>query len=283
VRTFFSDVPSASEKLLQSFAAVILTGGSSGIGKSFIELGSRLHPGLVFCNLSRRSPAKNISVTVPKNLNHFPCDLSRAAEIERVAVEVGEFLDRTVPTGRIMLINNSGFGTYGHFPKPNLGRQLEMIDVDVRAVVHLTGLLLPRLQARGGAIITVASTAAFQPTPYMVTYGAAKAFVLHWTLALNEELRGSGVRALAVCPGPVETEFAAIAGLQTKSVADWLTTPVAAVPAAAFRALAAGRSQVVPRWTNKASTFASSKIPKPLVARIAAKVIGHYRLKMVRP
>jgi short-subunit dehydrogenase len=73
--------------------------------------------------------------------------------------------------------------------------------------VHLTGGCCRCSSARGGAIINVASTAAFQPTPYMATYGATKAFVLHWSLALNEELRGTGVRALAVCPGPTATEF----------------------------------------------------------------------------
>src|SRR5207244_895627 len=121
-------------------------------------------------------------------------------EIARTAGEVQACLAREAPTGRILLINNSGFGTFGRFPEAELAKQLEMIDVNTRAVVHLTGLLLPLLQARGGAIITICSTMSFQPTPYAATYGATKAFALHWSLALNEELRGSGVRALAVCP-----------------------------------------------------------------------------------
>src|SRR5476651_1497275 len=99
-------MPSPSEAL-QSFSAVVITGGSSGIGKSFIELMGKLKPDLVFCNLSRRDPGiKNFG----KRLNHFPVDLSRADEVGRAAREVGEFLGREVPAGKILLINNSGFG-----------------------------------------------------------------------------------------------------------------------------------------------------------------------------
>src|SRR4051812_42518957 len=160
-------VPSPSEAL-QSFSAVIVTGGSSGIGKSFIELVGKLNPGLCFCNLSRRAPdIKNI----PLKLNHLGCDLSRPSAIALAAEGVESWLAHAVPTGRVLLINNSGFGAYGRFPGPSLTHQLELIDVNIRGLVDLTGRLLPRLKARGGAIINVASTAAFQPTPYMATYG----------------------------------------------------------------------------------------------------------------
>jgi len=265
---------------LLPFSAVIVTGGSSGIGKSFIELGAKLNPGLQFCNLSRRAPVIKIAGL---KLNHFACDLSRPADIERVVPELTAFLAQAMPAGRVLLINNSGFGSYGHFPAPGLDHQLEMLDVNVRGLVELTGRLLPLLQARGGAIINVASTAAFQPTAYMAAYGASKAFVLHWSLALNEELRGSGVRTLAVCPGPTATEFFRRAGLQPGSVADSLSVTSEGVVLAALRALAAGRSQVVPGWKNKVSVFFASKLPKPLVARIAALVLARFRLKQVRP
>lgn len=271
-------MPSLSEAL-SSFSAVIVTGGSSGIGKSFIELMGKLNPGLQFCNLSRREP--DVKITDIK-LNHFPCDLSRAAEITRVAGVIEAFLARAVPTGRVLLINNSGFGAYGHFPEPNLEHQLELIDVNIRGLVDLTGRLLPLLKARGGAIINVASTAAFQPTPYMATYGASKAFVLHWSLALNAELRRSGVRALAVCPGPTATDFSKRAGLQSGSVSPALSMSGKEVVMISLRALAAGRSQVVTGWKNKVMSFVGAKLPKPLVARAAAKVLGRYQLKQVR-
>ncbi len=208
--------------------------------------------------------------------------MSRSGEVGRAVEAVVEFLEREVPAGRILLINNSGFGAYGHFPEPNLSHQLEMLDVNIRGLVQLTGLLLPLLRERGGAIVNVASTAAFQPTPYMAAYGASKAFVLHWSLALNEELRGSGVRALAVCPGPTATEFFRRAGLKQGSVADALSMSCEEVVDISLRALAAGRSQVVTGWKNKVGAFFGSKVPKPLAARVAAIVLARFRLKQVQ-
>ena len=272
-------VPSPSEAL-QPFTSVIITGGSSGIGKSFIELMGKLKPDLVFCNLSRRDPdIKNFG----ERLNHFACDLSRPAEVERAAREVGDFLQRAAPAGQVLLINNSGFGTMGAFPEPDLSKQIEMIDVNVRAIVQLTGLLLPLLRARGGAVMNVASTAAFQPTPSMATYGATKAFVLHWSHALNYELRDSGVRAIAVCPGTTRTEFFKTAGLKAGNRVDALAMLTEAVVLASLRALGAGRSQIVTGWKNKLSAFVASPVPKALATRVAGTVLATYRRMQTKP
>ncbi len=270
-------MPSLSESL-QTFSAVVVTGGSSGIGKSFIELGAKLAPGLRFCNLSRRAPAAEVD---PLILRHVPCDLSSPADVDRAAAEVTGFIGREVP-GRILLINNSGFGAYGRFPEPNLSHQLEMLDVNIRALVQLTGLLLPFLKERGGAIMNIASTAAFQPTPFLAAYGASKAFVLHWSLALNEELRGSGVHALAVCPGPTSTEFFRRAGLQKGSVADSLGMTAEAVVLQSYQALAKRRAQVVTGWKNKLMAAFSSRVSKPLATAGAALILKRYRLKQVK-
>jgi len=235
---------------------------------------AKLKPDLVVCNLSRRNPAIN---NLGQRLNHFACDLSRPAEVERAAREVGEFLQRAVPTGQVLLINNSGFGTMGAFPEPDLAKQVEMIDLNVRAVVQLTGLLLPLLRTRGGAIVSVASTAAFQPTPSMATYGATKAFVLHWSHALNYELRGSGVRAIAVCPGTTRTEFFKTAGLKEGNRADALAMTAEEVVLASLRALGAGRSQIVTGWKNKLASFVASPVPKAFATRVCGLVLASYR------
>lgn len=270
-------VPPLSEAL-QDFTAVVLTGGSSGIGKSFIKRGAELNPGLVFCNLSRRSPD---IICEKLKLRHFPCDFADREALAETAHGVEVFLNDAVPNGRVLLINNSGFGAYGHFPEPNVGHQTEMVDVNVRAVVHLTGLLLPLLRRRGGVVVTVGSTAGFQPTAFMATYGATKAFVLHWSLALNEELRGSSVRALVVCPGPTATEFFRRAGLAKGSVADSLSMTCEEVVDAMLRALAAERSLIVPGWKNKLTACAGSMAPKRLAAWAAARVLARFRLKKV--
>jgi short-subunit dehydrogenase len=183
----------------------------------------------------------------------------------------------------LLLINNSGLGAFGAVGEIDPRRELEMIDVNVRAIVHLTGLLLPLLQQRGGAVMNIASTVAFQPTPFSATYGATKAFVLHWTLALNEELRGTRVRALAVCPGTTATDFFDRAGANREAMSSSRGMSPEAVVRCALRALARGRSQVVPGWGNKAYTFVGARVSKTLAARIAGKILARRRPVPARP
>src|SRR5450432_4105822 len=124
------------ETALKNFSAVVITGGSSGIGKSFIELFGKLCPELFFCNLSRRTPDIHSSKL---KLRHIACDLSDPAQVASGVAGIRDFLSVTAPKGRVLLINNSGFGTYGRFPGSGTAEQLEMVDVNVRAVVQLTG------------------------------------------------------------------------------------------------------------------------------------------------
>ena len=269
---------SSPREALQTFSAVIVTGGSSGIGKSFIELCAKLRPELRFCNLSRTAPVINLPQL---KLCHVPCDFSDAAAVRRGAEAVLGWLCCEAPAGQVLLINNSGFGAYGSFPEPNLTHQLELLDVNIRALVELSGRLLPELKKRGGVVMNIASTAAFQPTPYMATYGASKAFVLHWTLALDAELKGSGVRAIAVCPGPTKTEFFRRAGLRKGTVADGLSMSAEAVVEESLRAMGRGRSLVVTGWKNKLSAVFGGMAPKRLATWAAEKVVGRYRMSRV--
>jgi short-subunit dehydrogenase len=271
-------MPSPKEAL-GNFSAVVITGGSSGIGKSFIELLGKLRPELRFCNLSRRMPDMKDEQL---KLRHVPCDLSNPAEVGRGLMEVRDFLTNDAPTGGILLINNSGFGLYGRFPDPGPAQQLEMIDLNIRAVVQLTAELLPLLKARGGAVITVASTAAFQPTPFLAAYGASKTFVLHWSLALNEELRGTGVRTLALCPGPTSTDFFRKAGLQGGAVPNMFGETSEKVVRVALQALANGKSLVVSGWKNRLMTASVALLPKTVIARLAGLALGHFRMKATK-
>lgn len=258
---------------LEAYRVVVVTGGSSGIGTSFIRQLRTVNPGLAFCNLSRRVPEWKDAGVLEGHWQHFPCDLSQPGEVARVARDVGAWVRKNVPSGRVLLINNSGRGAFGAFPEPGLGRQLEMIDLNVRSVVELTGELLPLLRERGGAIVTVASTVAFQPAPYAATYAATKAFVLHWSIALDAELRGSGVRALAVCPGTTRTGFFTAAGLGAGAF-QRLSMDPDRVATLALRALASGRSQVVTGWFNQLYTWLGARLPKPWAARIAARFLA---------
>jgi short-subunit dehydrogenase len=271
-------MPSPGETL-REFSSVVVTGGSSGIGKSFIELCGKLHPGLAICNLSRSDPSDFFREHCQLKVCHVPCDLASEEETASAAAAVEAALAKEAPEGRVLLVNNSGFGSYGPFPEPGLERHLGIVDVNVRAVVQLTGLLLPLLRRRGGAVVTIASAAAFQPTPWFATYGASKAFVLHWSLALNEELRGTGVRALAVCPGPTATRFGRNAGMRPGAVRSRLSQTADEVVLESLRALGAGRSQVVTGWTSRVAAVAASILPKPAAARLARRVLASYRTR----
>jgi short-subunit dehydrogenase len=268
-----SVVPSLREAL-QPFSALVVTGGSSGIGKSFIQLGETLKPDLVFCNLSRTAPAENIFSNPRKKLNHISCDLSDGAQVPRAAADVLGVLANAGVSGRILLVNNSGFGTFGRFSEVPLDRQLAMIDLNVRALVQLTGLLLPHLQSRGGAIMNIASTLGHMPAPYAATYGATKAFVRHWSLALHEELRGTNVHVITVSPGTTRTEFFRVAGSRTDDARMRSAMTPDSVAKKALAALAAGRPEVVTGWGNKTYTFASACLPKSVSARIVGKVLA---------
>jgi short-subunit dehydrogenase len=136
----------------------------------------------------------------------FVADLSDAAGVAAVA-------ERASQLDVELLVNNAGYASYGPFAELPLDGQLNLIRLNVEAVVRLTGLLLPAMRARGsGGVINVASEMSFQPMPYYATYAASKAFVLSFSEALAEELRGTGITITALAPGFVKTEFAQVAG-----------------------------------------------------------------------
>jgi len=165
-----------------------------------------------------------------------------------------------------LLVNNAGFGAYGELDEVPLERLSEMVTVNVAAVVKLTRLYLPGMLRRGrGDILIVASTAAFQPVPYMSTYAATKAFDLMFAQGLAEEVRGRGVRVCALCPGTTQSEFAQIAGRRSSMRAGESAEKVARVGLAA---LATGRSAVISGVANKLGVASQRLAPRALVARI---------------
>ncbi len=290
---FMSSSPMVSAKIrraLGRYSTVIITGGSSGIGRVFIERLHKVAPNLVFFNLSRRAPGM---FQEQLNLRHVPCDLSDPAALAAGAEKVLSELKLRTDGGGILLINNSGFGGYGRVSEVGREHQLEMIDVNVRAVVDLTTRLLPVIEERGGTVLNVASLAGYLPTAYTATYGATKAFVLNWTLALDAELRrwtntggGGGERtsavwALAVCPGPVATEFFRRAGLREGAAGDALSFTAEGVVDESIRALARGRSVCLPGWRPRWVARLVSVLPRAWVARIGAGVLTRYRMSRV--
>jgi short-subunit dehydrogenase len=265
---------SSKNNMFKTFSVIIVTGGSSGIGKSYIEHAIEGNPDTLICNLSRTPFIAQNRADIVKQIT---CDLSKGEAIEEAYTILTSLMNVHAKTGRILLINNSGFGSYGLFPQPNLAENLGIIDVNIKGIIHLSGLLLPLMKVRGGSILTVASTAAFQPTPWLATYGASKAFVLNWSLALNEELRGTGVNVLAVCPGPTSTQFFKRAGLSQGSVSPSMSQTSDQVVTESINALIQGKAFIVTGWKNRLLTSLSGFAPRVLVTRIAASMIASYR------
>lgn len=263
-------------KFPESYSVVALTGGSSGIGLSFIKAILNVNDSLRVCNLSRTIPAEfkdNPRVT------HIPCDLTDEGQAWGEAVpQIRSIIESETGTGKVLLINNSGFGSYGAFPMPNPEHHVKMLRLNVEAPLRLTAELLPILKQRGGAIINVASVAGFQPTPYMATYGATKAFLLNWSLALGQDLRESGIQVLAVCPGPTATNFFRAAGFEKAPLSGFKGQTADEVVEESLHALSRGRSLVVNGTKNKLMVFFTELVPKRLQAPIARIVLKKMRL-----
>ena len=273
-------MPTPSEYLNHA-AVIIVTGGSSGIGCSIIKAIKIVGTNAVVCNLSRSKP----DIFSDKTGLHISTDLSSASALQTAAERLELIIDEA-PPGKVLLFNNSGFGDYGRIEELDRCKQLTMIDLNVKAVVDLTLRLLPKMLERGGVVVNVASTSAFQPTPFLATYGATKSFVLNWTLALNEDLRGTSVRALAVCPGPTRSNFFKSAGFETppmnsgaNATLDMTSDQVAEYT---LIALAKGRSMVVTGWKNKCIAFFGSKFPIVAVTRIGGVILRKLRLEQHR-
>ncbi|MDQ8197619.1 SDR family NAD(P)-dependent oxidoreductase [Pelagicoccus enzymogenes] len=252
----------------------IVTGGSSGIGKSIIEDISKLEPAASLFNLSRRKPASFSND--PKRV-HLECDLSDKGSRSRVLEELERKISASTQTGSILLVNNAGFGIYGGVESNSPCDHLELLEVNVCTLVEITTRLLPLIKERGGAIMNIASTSAFQPTPYLASYGASKAFVLNWTLALNEELRATRARAIAVCPGPTRTEFFKRAGFSTRVVPAGYSHHPEEVSRLALAALENCKSFTVTGTLNKLASIFSSLLPLSLRTRVSGKVIRRFR------
>jgi short-subunit dehydrogenase len=173
------------------------------------------------------------------------------------------------------LTNNAGFGSMGEFTRLDLARELEMIDLNVKALVDLTyRFLLPMRARKQGTIINVASTAGFQPVPFMATYAATKAFVLSFSEALWEENRAHGVHVMALCPGVTETNFFAAAHIQMPPMRT-TQTPEDVVETA-LRGLARRKSHIVSGWTNLLMIESERLVPRSFVARMAGRVLRPY-------
>jgi short-subunit dehydrogenase len=252
----------------------LVTGASSGIGAEIARQLARRGLGLTL--VARRADrlqtlADELSARHGVRAEVIGADLTEQTARQQIAAEVAR---RELVVD--VLVNNAGFSTTGPVHGSDVDREVAMIRTDVEAVAALCSIFVPGMVDRGrGAVLNVASTAAFQPLPGQAGYAAAKAFVLAYSQALRAELKGRGVTVTVLCPGPVETEFAETAGFDADEAANalpkimWLSAE--AVAKAAVDGLEKGRRVVVPGAANRISAYGAQLAPKRVLLPILAR------------
>jgi short-subunit dehydrogenase len=247
----------------------LVTGASAGIGAEFSRQLTG-YEGLIL--VARREERLQALATELRSRGYRGtievrvCDLRRFAERQALVESVS-----SLPVS--LLVNNAGFGFVGVFTADSSRNILDMIATNCEAPLHLARELLPGMLARGsGAILNVASIAAFAPLPFMATYGATKALLTNWSVALREELRGTGVRVLALCPGPTESEFHLVAGVREK-IAVVPAADTASVVAQALEALKNDRSVCITGFANRMLSEATRLLPRALISKVARRLL----------
>lgn len=250
--------------------AALVTGASSGIGAEFAR------------ELSRRGHHVILVARRADRLADLAAELGSRSSV--VAVDLSLRQNRAALPGRVaalglqvdVLINNAGLTTMGPQRAADPDAELNEIEVDIAAVVDLCTRFLPGMvQRHRGAVLNVASVGAFGPLPGQAVYGAAKAFVLSYTHALRGELRGTGVTATALCPGPVHTGFGESAGFSMTEAEKLLPKPMW-VPAdevarAGLDGMAAGKAVVIPGRLNRAAAAFYHVMPRSLMVSLLAR------------
>jgi uncharacterized protein len=253
-------------------ATALVTGASSGLGEQFAYVLGREHYDLVL--VARR---EDRLAAVAGRARSFGAGSVRTIRADLAQHETPAALHAQLVADRVhvdYLVNNAGFGTTGNFHRLQFAREIEEIDLNVSAVVAMTRLFLPAMvERRHGTIINVASTAAFQATPYMATYGATKAFVLSFSEALAAEMSDRGVTVMALCPGPVRTEFQKVANNERVRFPSFLWTDAERVVEEAIAAAASGRSLCVSGTINQALALGSKLAPRALSALVSRKLM----------
>lgn len=253
---------------------VLITGASVGIGESFARRFAKEKANLILV-ARRKEKMEAIAADIAKaygvTVDVIAKDLGKpeaAGELFEETEELGLKVD--------VLINNAGFGIGGTFADSALDRNLEMLQLNITTLVELTHRYLPgMIQRKSGAVINVASTAAFQAVPYLGAYAATKAFVLSFSEAVWDECRDKGVHVMALCPGATATEFFDVAQVGEGATTNMLRnaqTPEQVVETA-MQGLSGRNSVVVSGFVNSLMSVSSRFVPRSLATRIAGSMM----------
>lgn len=257
----------------KSKKTALITGATSGIGyeltKLFAQNGFDL--AIVARNMARldkvsgevqRGPNVTVQV-IPKDLSQPTAAEEIYRELQSKGIEVD------------VLVNNAGFNVYGPFRKTSAQKELQMMQVHMLTLTHLTKLFLPgMLKRKFGKVLNLASTASFTPGAGDAVYCATKAYVLSFSEAIAEELKGTGVTVTALCPGPTKTEFAERAEMADTKIFQGSLSSAAEVAQAGYRAMMQGRTTVVVGLNNKLMIFSLRFSPRNLVTKIGKSLLS---------
>ena len=244
----------------------LITGASAGLGVEFArQLAKRGHRLVLAAR--RKDRLKELAKELG-NARAVAIDLSKKDVAAKLLADVeanGEAVE--------VLVNNAGFGLIGRFAELDAKRERQMIDLNVGALMDLCRAVAPQMIARkSGAILNVASTAAFQPGPRMAVYFATKAFVLSLTEALHEELKPHGIKVSCLCPGPTRTEFGDVAGFGGNGLFDHIAMNADDVVRIGLKGLDKNHAVVVAGWLNKITAASTRFAPRPIVRKIAGSI-----------
>ena len=244
----------------------LITGASAGLGVEFArQLAKRGHS-LVLA--ARRKDRLEELAKELGNARAVAIDLSEANAAAKLMADL-EANSETVD----LLVNNAGFGLIGRFAELDAKRLRQMIDLNVGALTDLCRAAAPAMiERKSGAILNVASTAAFQPGPKMAVYFATKAFVLSLSEALHEELKPHGIKVSCLCPGPTRTEFGDVAGFGGNGLFDRVAMNAAEVVETGLEGLDKNRAVVVPGVVNKLTASSGRFAPRSVVRKIAGAI-----------
>lgn len=254
--------------------AVLITGASGGIGEAFAHVAAGDGHPLILVARTEAELHRVRGVVISRYaipVTIIVLDLSKPGSSE---ILVNELEARQIAPE--ILINNAGYGLIGKAAEISREDQLQMIDLNVRALTDLTLRFLPRMILKGsGGIINVASTAAFMPGPNMAVYFATKAFVLSFTDALYEETKGTGVTLTTLSPGPVDTGFQRRAGMkQARALSRVVPKGAMAVAQAGWAGFKEGERLVVPGTMNKLAAYAMRGAPRRMILPVIKRAMG---------
>ena len=248
----------------------MVTGASSGIGAELARLLADKGHGVTL--VARREDRLTALAEEIESRHRIRTDVIASDLSDHTARQ--RLVDEIRARGRevSVLINNAGFGSAGRFQDLDLDGELRMVRTNVEAVVHLCGVYVPSMIERGeGAVMNVASTAAFQPLARQSTYSASKAFVLGFTEVLSSDLKGTGVTATALCPGPVRTEFIDQHEGFDVSSPDFVWMSAEDCARAAVRGLERGKRVIVPGVGNRVGALAGQHAPRSVLLAAARR------------